>query len=84
MVAHLCCQGGKSYFVPIFSDRVVDSVGAGDAVLSITSLLAKKNVPPKLIPFIGNVVGGLKVKTIGNKEPINPNDLLSFVKYVMK
>jgi hypothetical protein len=63
---------------------VVDSVGAGDAVLSITSLLAKKNAPPKVIPFIGNVVGGLKVKTMGNKEPINPNDLLSFVKYVMK
>lgn len=77
-------QKGKTYFVPIFSDRVVDSVGAGDAVLSITSLLAKKNTPPKLIPFIGNVVGGLKVKTMGNKEPINPNDLLSFVKYVMK
>jgi len=77
-------QEGKTYFVPTFSDRVVDSVGAGDAVLSITSLLAKKNVPPKLIPFIGNLVGGLKVKTMGNKEPINPNDLLSFVKYVMK
>jgi rfaE bifunctional protein nucleotidyltransferase chain/domain len=77
-------QDGKTYFVPIFSDRVVDSVGAGDAVLSITSLLAKKNVPPKLIPFIGNVVGSLKVKTMGNKEPIKPNDLLSFIKYVMK
>jgi rfaE bifunctional protein kinase chain/domain/rfaE bifunctional protein nucleotidyltransferase chain/domain len=77
-------QNGKTYFVPIFSDRVVDSVGAGDAVLSITSLLAKKNVPPKLVPFIGNIVGGLKVKTMGNKEPISPNDLFSFIKYLMK
>ncbi len=77
-------QDGKTFFVPIFSARVVDSLGAGDAVLSITSLLRKINVPPKLIPFIGNVVGGLKVKTIGNKEPVNPNDLLSYIKYLMK
>jgi len=77
-------QEGKTYFVPIFSNRVVDSLGAGDAVLSITSLLAKKEVPPKIIPFVGNVVGGLKVKTIGNKEPINPNDLFTFIRYIMK
>jgi bifunctional ADP-heptose synthase (sugar kinase/adenylyltransferase) len=77
-------QDGKTYYVPIFSDRVVDSVGAGDAVLAITSLLAKKKAPPKVIPFVGNVVGGLKVKTMGNKEPINPSDLFTFINYVMK
>jgi rfaE bifunctional protein kinase chain/domain/rfaE bifunctional protein nucleotidyltransferase chain/domain len=77
-------QDGKTYYVPVFSNRVVDSLGAGDAVLSITSLLAKKKVPPKVIPFVGNVVGGLKVKTIGNKEPINPNDLFTFIRYIMK
>lgn len=77
-------QDGKTYYVPIFSNRVVDSLGAGDAVLSITSMLAKMNTPPKVIPFVGNIAGALAVKTIGNKEPISPTDLFTFVRYIMK
>ena len=77
-------QNSKTYYVPIFSTNVVDSVGAGDAVFAITSLLSYKNVDPKMIPFIGNVVGSLAVKTMGNKEPINPIDLFTFIKYIMK
>jgi rfaE bifunctional protein kinase chain/domain/rfaE bifunctional protein nucleotidyltransferase chain/domain len=77
-------QDGKTYYVPIFSNQVVDSLGAGDAVLSITSMLARKNTPPKVIPFVGNIVGALAVKTIGNKEPIHPTDLFTFIRYIMK
>jgi len=77
-------QNGKTHFVPIFSVNVVDSVGAGDAVLAITSMLARKNISPLLLPFIGNAVGALAVKTMGNKEPIDPVDLFTFVKYIMK
>jgi len=77
-------QGGKNYFVPIFSTHVVDSVGAGDAVLAVTSILAEKNTPPRLIPFIGNAAGSLAVKYMGNKEPIDPVDLFTFIKYIMK
>jgi len=72
------------FFVPIFSDRVVDTIGAGDAVLSITSMLVKENVPPETIPFIGNLVGALAVLIVGNKESINPIKLFKFIEYVMK
>jgi len=78
------CQNKKTYFAPIFSTNVVDSVGAGDAVLAITSLLAKKEAPPRLIPFVGNSMGALAVKTMGNKEPVDPAKLFTFIKYVMK
>ena len=77
-------QDGKTYYVPIFSENVVDSLGAGDAVLSVTSMLVKTNTPPKLIPFIGNAVGALAIKTMGNKEPVDPVDLFDFIKYAMK
>jgi len=77
-------QDGKTYYVPIFSKNVVDSLGAGDAVLAITSMLAQKNTAPRLIPFIGNAAGALAVKTMGNKEPIDPVDLFNFIKYIMK
>ena len=77
-------QDKKKYFVPAFSDTIVDTVGAGDAVLSITSLLAKKDVDPRLIPFIGNAAGALAVKVMGNKESLNPIDLFNFIRYMMK
>lgn len=77
-------QNGNEYYVPVFSNNIVDTVGAGDAVLSITSLLASKDVEPRLIPFIGNIAGALAVEIMGNKESINPVDLFKFIKYIMK
>jgi len=77
-------QEGSEYFVPVFSDNIVDTLGAGDAVLSITSLLAKKDVNPELIPFVGNAAGALAIKIMGNKESIDIVDLLKFINYIMK
>jgi rfaE bifunctional protein nucleotidyltransferase chain/domain len=77
-------QDGKTYFVPVFSDNIVDTVGAGDAVLSITSMLAYRDIDPRIIPFVGNATGALAVKILGNKEPIDPIKLFKFIKYMME
>ena len=68
----------------MFSSDVVDSVGAGDAVLSVTSLLTAKNAPPELIPFIGNCVGAMAIRILGNKETIQKKDLLRYIGGIMK
>lgn len=75
---------GKFNFVPVFSSDVVDSVGAGDAVFSITALLAAKNVDPSVIPFIGNCVGGLKVRILGNKDSVHKVNLMKFMGGLLK
>jgi sugar/nucleoside kinase (ribokinase family) len=72
------------FFVPVFSERIIDTIGAGDAVLSITSLLAKNRTPPEVIPLIGNLVGALAVLIVGNKESIDPIKLFKFIEYTMK
>jgi len=64
-------QDKKTYQVPVFNSKPVDTVGAGDAVLSISSLLAYKNTNPEIIPFVGNAVGYLATQYLGNKESIN-------------
>lgn len=69
--------------IPAFSDHVVDTMGAGDAFLSITSPLVALNVPMEVIGFIGNAIGALKVKTIGNKEPIGKVALYKYIKSLM-
>lgn len=57
--------------VPALGGNIVDRVGAGDALLSITSLLACRQVPVEVLGFVGNVVGGLAVQIMGNKKSID-------------
>lgn len=64
---------------PVFSTDVVDSVGAGDAYFSITSLCAKASHNPELIGFIGNCVGALAVRIVGNRESVEPVQLFKFI-----
>ncbi len=78
-------QPGKDFVsMPVFSREVVDTIGAGDAYFSITAPCAYKGYPPDLIQFIGNAVGALAVRTIGNKESISPEPLFRFIQTLLK
>lgn len=58
--------------VPAFATRATDRVGAGDAVLAVTSLLACQSAPWDVVGFLGNVAGAQMVTQLGNREPISP------------
>jgi len=77
-------EKGAFYRVPAFASAVKDSIGAGDAVLSVTSLLACQNSPPELIPFVGNCVGAMAVEIIGNKHPVYKDKLKKYISYFLK
>jgi bifunctional ADP-heptose synthase (sugar kinase/adenylyltransferase) len=70
--------------VPAFATRVVDRVGAGDTVLSITSLAAKLGTSNEMVGFLGSVTGALAVETIGNKKSIDRMGVTKFVTSLMK
>ena len=74
----------KHYYVPALAGKIVDTVGAGDAVLSITSLLAYTNCPADLVPFIGNCAGAIAVTIVGNKEPVSLEKLKTFITTILK
>ncbi len=61
--------------VPSFTARIVDRIGAGDALLAVASLCAAKDVPMELTGFIGNAVGARAVETVGNRSVVSPDDL---------
>ncbi|MBS3132523.1 hypothetical protein J4470_00135 [Candidatus Woesearchaeota archaeon] len=65
-------------FSPAFVTRPKDTVGAGDAVFSVTSLFSCLGMK-ELIPFIANCAGGIAVSYLGNKESINKEKLLEFI-----
>jgi len=74
---------GERVSAPIFNTDVVDTIGAGDAYLSITSLLAKNKCSKEEIAFVGNAVGAMAVKIIGNKSYIRRTDLLKYIKTLL-
>ena len=70
--------------VPVLAREVVDTIGAGDAYLAVTAPCACKGFPAELIGFIGNAVGALAVRFIGNKESIEPVPLFKFITALLK
>ncbi|MAC95651.1 MAG: cytidyltransferase [Flavobacteriales bacterium] len=74
---------GNQVTAPIFNTDVVDTIGAGDAYLSITSLLAESGASIEEIAFVGNAVGAMAVKIMGNKSYIRRVDLLKYLKTLL-
>jgi cytidyltransferase-like protein len=74
----------RYYFAPAFTNNTVDTIGAGDAVFTLTSLLSYHSAEPELIPFFANSIGALAVKIMGNEKQISSEDLNKFIKYSLK
>lgn len=77
-------NNGEVFKVPAFADKVVDTIGAGDAYYAITSLLVTAGAPAVIVPFVGNVFAGLKTKIIGNKSSVTKAQLLKAVDAILK
>ncbi len=69
---------------PIFSTKVVDTVGAGDAFFAFTAPCFAQGMPLDFVSFIGNAVGALAVQIVGNKKAIEKHELLEFVHTILK
>jgi bifunctional ADP-heptose synthase (sugar kinase/adenylyltransferase) len=68
----LCYEKGKElHRVPPFTNRIVDRVGAGDALFAVTSLCAARQAPVEIIGFLGNAVGAQAVEVVGNREVVS-------------
>lgn len=74
--------------IPAFTGTVVDTVGAGDAFLSITApLVAAAQVKSSAmadIAFIGNAAGAIKVGIVGHRRPVEKASLLKFLTALLK
>lgn len=70
--------------VPVFSGKVVDRVGAGDAYLSVAAPCVANRMPMEVVGFIGNAVGALAVRIIGNRSAVEPVPLYKFITALLK
>ena len=77
-------RGGDTHAIPAFARNVVDTVGAGDAFLSVTSPLVAAGGRIDRVGFIGNVVGALKVEIVGHRKPVEKSALVKAVTALLK
>jgi len=76
-------EGDALRHLPALTQSVVDTVGAGDAFLSITSPLAAVGGQLSDIGFVGNIAGALKVGIVGNRRWIEKPALIKAVTAVL-
>lgn len=70
--------------VPAFATQIVDRVGAGDAVLCLTSLCVAQGAHPEIVGFVGNVVGAEAVAIMGNQRSIERVPLCRHIECLLK
>jgi bifunctional ADP-heptose synthase (sugar kinase/adenylyltransferase) len=70
--------------VPVLSREIVDRIGAGDAYLSVTAPCAAVGYHPEVVGFIGNAVGALAVRIVGNRTAVEPVPLFKFINALMQ
>jgi len=70
--------------VPALATRVEDRVGAGDAVLAVTSLLVKQEAPWDIVGFVGNLAGAQMVADLGNRATVSKGSIARHVISLMK
>jgi sugar/nucleoside kinase (ribokinase family) len=75
---------GGTNSTPVFSSKVIDTIGAGDAFFAFTAPCFARELPLDLVSFVGNAVGALAVQIVGNKKPVEKYELLAFIDAVLK
>ncbi|MCY3020071.1 MAG: PfkB family carbohydrate kinase [Planctomycetota bacterium] len=76
----LCYDEKAGFFeLPALAARIVDRIGAGDAVLALAGPAAALGLPIELVGFFGNVAGAEACGIMGNKSAINPTSIRRYV-----
>jgi len=61
--------------VPALEYKPIDTMGAGDAFLAVTSLLLTVGGNAEDVGFIGNIIGGIKIRLIGHCAHVDKGDV---------
>ena len=68
----------------LISDKVIDTIGAGDVFLGITSLLYSSKSDQLVTNIIGNIAGALKVDILGHSKSISRSNFYAVLNHLLK
>ena len=75
---------GGAQRIPAFTNTVVDTIGAGDAFLAVTSPLVAAGGTVEQAGFIGNAAGAIKVGILGHRESVEKLPLIRYISTLLK
>ena len=70
--------------VPALERNVTDRVGAGDAVLAVTSPMVELGIPWEVIGFVGNLAAAEIVAELGTKRTLDMANLIKHIESILK
>ena len=73
--------GGVKYRSAAFTDKVIDTLGAGDAFFAITAPLAN-HVDMQELLKIGNAAGAIKAGIVGHRQSVTKDELVRVLESV--
>ena len=82
---NLCYREAEGFSeAPALANRVVDTMGAGDAVLSLATIFMAQQAPLEVVGFVANVVGAESVATLGHSSSIEKVALYQHIASLLK
>lgn len=75
---------GNAFRCPALATTVVERIGAGDAVLALTSLAMAAGMAPELVSLVGNLAGAQAVAVMGNSASIRKTRLVESVRHLLE
>jgi len=70
--------------IPAFTKTIVDTIGAGDAFLAVTSPLVAAGGNPEYVGLVGNAVGAIKVGIVGHRSSVEKIPLIKYIGTLLK
>jgi rfaE bifunctional protein nucleotidyltransferase chain/domain len=70
--------------IPALIGEAIDTIGAGDAFFALAAPLVAKGSDPFLAAFIGNAVGAMKVRIVGQRHQITKPEILKYLSTLLK
>jgi sugar/nucleoside kinase (ribokinase family) len=69
---------------PAFASKIVDKVGAGDAMLALLSVSLRSGCDEKISLLVGSLAAAQSVETIGNSKSVSKNTVIKTLQNVLK
>ena len=78
------CKNKKFFHVPAFARKVVDKVGAGDALFPILASCLKIKIPTDISLFIASISAAINAESYANKTSLNLVYFKKFIEHAIK
>ena len=69
---------------PALNVKVIDTLGAGDAVYSYASCLVKSKCDPRLLALVGAIAGALKTNILGHSSWVSLKQVERSLEAILK